>query len=115
HIVKNAINVQSFLFNSQKRKKIRHKYDLNGYLVLGNVGRLNFQKNQMFILDVFKQVKKIIPKSKLVLVGTGNDKDNIIKKARQLNIFNDIVFAGYQKDVQAWYSAFDIFLFPSLF
>lgn len=114
-IIRNAINVKKYLFNPQKRQKIRKEYDLNGYFVLGNVGRLNFQKNQKYIINIFSKVKKIIPKSKLVLVGEGDDKEKLLVETKRLGLYNDVIFAGYQKDMVAWYSAFDVFVFPSIF
>lgn len=114
-LIKNAIEVKNYQFNLEKRNYIRNKYNLNQYLVLGNIGRLNFQKNQLFALKVLKKIKEKENRVKLIFVGVGEDKEKIINEAKKLNIYSSILFAGYQKDVQAWYSAFDIFLFPSVF
>lgn len=114
-IIKNAINVDKYSYNKIASEKIKNKYKLKGYFILGNVGRLNFQKNQIFLLDVFEEIKKKIPQSKLILIGEGDDKEQLINKAKRLNIYNDVIFVGYQRNMAAWYSVFDIFAFPSLF
>src|SRR5699024_385724 len=37
------------------------------------------------------------------------------EKIKNLNLENKVLLAGMQKDMQAWYSLFDLFLFPSVF
>ena len=83
--------------------------------VIGNVGRLHFQKNQTFILDIFKEFLKKCNNAKLVLVGEGKDEIKLKQKASLLGIENKCLFVGKQNNVEQWLSAFDIFLFPSLF
>lgn len=114
-IIKNAINVKSTEFNSLKRESLKKKYNLENSFVIGNVGRLHFQKNQLYMLDLFKGVLNHIPNAKLILVGEGPDKTKIEEKIKNLNLENKVLLAGMQKDMQAWYSLFDLFLFPSVF
>ena len=114
-IINNAIDLNSIKFNEVQRKIIRKKYDLEGKLVIGNVGRLHFQKNQIFLLEVASEVKKIVPNVKVVLVGDGPDKEKLKRKSQELGIEKDVLFTGVQKNITAWLSAFDIFAFPSLF
>lgn len=114
-IIKNAIDLDNTAFSSQKRNFIRKKYNLEDSFVIGNVGRLHFQKNQIYMLDILKNVINIIPNAKLVLVGDGPDREKIIKRLKQLKLENNVILAGIQQDMKAWYSAFDLFLFPSVF
>lgn len=114
-IIKNAIDVNNFSFNEKKRQSLRQKLHLENNLVIGNVGRLHFQKNQMFILDVLSYLVKLNPKVKLVLVGQGADKEKLENRVNELNLQKYIIFAGVQDDIQEWLSTFDLFIFPSLF
>lgn len=114
-IIKNAINISSFSLDIEKRKKIRDKFKLNGKFVIGNIGTLAYPKNQLFVLDIFKKFSVKIPESVLLLVGEGPDKAKIIKHAHELNLEEKVILVGRQLDTQAWYSAFDLFLFPSFF
>lgn len=113
-VINNSIDVSKYQFNLSTRNKIRKKYNIDNNLVIGNVGRLSFQKNQTFLLDIFKIVKKNKQNSKLILVGSGN-RDQLIKKAKELNIYNDVIFMGMIKDASKIYNSFDIFAFPSKF
>lgn len=114
-IINNAIDLNSIKFDEAERKIIRKKYNLEGKLVIGNVGRLHFQKNQTFLLEITKEIKKIVPNIKVVLVGDGSDKEKLQHKSRELGIEADVLFTGVQKNITAWLSTFDVFVFPSLF
>lgn len=116
-IIKNAIDISKTKFDASKREHIRRKYKLTNKFVIGNVGRINFQKNQVFILQIIKKLIPDIPNLKLILVGEGKDKDIkfIQNKIKEYELENYVMLAGLQNDMQSWYSAFDCFLFPSLF
>ena len=113
-IIHNAIDVGRISYDEDNRKAIRSKLqiDENTY-VIGNVGRLHFQKNQGFAIDVFREYLKMNPDSRLVLIGQGEDGDMLRKRAADLG--EKVLLAGVQSDIQGWLSAFDLFLFPSLF
>lgn len=114
-IIRNAIDVDRIRFDGEKRKTIREKYGWEDKFVIGNVGRLHFQKNQSFCLDIYSRYRQINPDSVLVIVGQGEDEQKLKTKARELEIEDNVFFAGVQRDIQAWLSSFDLFLFPSLF
>lgn len=114
-IIKNAIELEKMEFSEQKRNLIRNKYEIDDKFVVGNVGRLHFQKNQMFALEIMKCLVQKIPNCILVLVGQGEDEKKLKQRARELNIQEKIIFTGVQSDIGGYLSAFDLFLFPSVF
>lgn len=114
-VIHNAIDVERMNYNKEKRKAVREEYGLSGKYVIGNVGRLHFQKNQMFAIDVFANYHKNNPNSALVFVGQGEDENLLKTRVREYGIEKDVLFAGVQKDIQGWLSSFDLFLFPSKF
>lgn len=115
-IIKNAIEITKYEFDVKKRNAIREalKVDDNTY-VIGNVGRLHFQKNQKFAIDILAEYIKLDSNCKLVFVGQGEDLDSLKALAAEKDLNDKIFFAGVQDDIPAWLSAFDLFLFPSLF
>ncbi|WP_270769972.1 glycosyltransferase [Lactobacillus crispatus] len=114
-IINNAVDLNKLKFDEKKRQKIRKMFNLQNDFVIGNVGRLTFQKNQLFLIDILKDIVKEIPNAKLVLVGQGEYKDKLSKKAKSLGLENNVLLVGMQLDMQAWYSTFDFFVFPSIF
>lgn len=115
-IIYNAIDPDRKKYDASKRTQVRSKLNLKeSDICIGNVGRLHFQKNQKFALEVFSEYVKINPDSRLVFVGQGPDEENLKKKAEESGLNGKVVFAGVQQDIQAWLSTFDVFLFPSVF
>lgn len=114
-MIHNAIDVERMRFDKEKRNAIRKQYDMRNKFVIGNVGRLHFQKNQEFAIDVFNDYRRSNPNSVLVLVGQGEDEEKLRKKVYAYGLEKDVLFAGIQRDIQAWLSCFDLFLFPSKF
>ncbi|WDU84534.1 glycosyltransferase [Caloramator sp. Dgby_cultured_2] len=49
--------------------------------VIGNVARLTYQKNQSFLLNILKELVKLNPNTKLLLIGEGEDKNKLKKSA----------------------------------
>ena len=114
-IIKNAIEINRFIYNEEKREKVRRKYNLENKFVIGNVGRFMKQKNHEFILKLFKNVLEQNPDSVLVLIGDGELLDIIKNKSQKLNIQNHVIFMGNIENVNEIYQAMDVFLLPSIF
>ena len=115
-IIKNAINCDIYKFDKEIRDNYRKQFNIESdELVIGNVGRMHFQKNQEYIIKIFNDINKSIPKSKLFLVGDGPDKGKIEKLIKEYKQQNNIILLGVRDDVNCLMQMFDVFLFPSLF
>lgn len=114
-IIRNAINPINFKFNEDERKKIRSSYDLEDSIIIGNVGRLQYQKNQEFIIRIIKRLSEKRSNLKLVLIGDGPDRLKLEKDIETLNLERNVLVLGKSEYVSKWYNAFDLFLFPSRF
>lgn len=115
-VVNNAIKVEDFIYNENTRKSIRDEFNINeSTLLIGNVGRLHFQKNQMFLLEIFSEMHKTNSDTKLMIVGSGDLLEKLKNKARELNIQNSVIFTGQRDDIPQLMSAFDGFVLPSVF
>lgn len=112
---KNAIYLENFKYNSEIRKKIRKKYQLENKYIIGHVGRFCAQKNHKFILEIFKEYLEINPQSQLILIGTGEDYDAIQIEIDKLNLKESVLCLGQINNVNEWLQAFDIFIMPSLY
>lgn len=115
-LINNAIEVAKYQFSESSRNEMRSKLPiLDDEIVIGHVGRFDYQKNHSFLLDVFKEYININPKCKLVLVGEGHLKENIINKIQNLGISDNVILAGTTDKVENYLNLFDVFVFPSLF
>lgn len=115
HIQKNGILVDDYKFDSNFRNEIRcyHSIPKNS-IVLGLIASFNNQKNQRFLIEIFKEFKKIEQNSYLVLIGDGENKTNIENFVQENHIKN-VIFVASTSSANKYYSAFDIFVMTSFF
>jgi glycosyltransferase involved in cell wall biosynthesis len=114
-IIHNAIDVRRFTYDESHRDQMRRRLNIQDKLVLGHVGRFNYQKNHPYLIDIFAAVCEKRDDAVLLLLGEGPDMDVIKEKCRQLHIFDKVIFAGNQKETEEYYQAMDVFLLPSFF
>jgi glycogen(starch) synthase len=87
----------------------------NGYRVVVNVGRLTVQKGLPHLLQAFSIAARYVPKSLLLIVGKGEQHQELLQLAAELGIGNKVIFTGFQSG-KPWRDAFDIgdlFVLPS--
>lgn len=115
-ISKYIVEVEKFLFDEKKRKEYREKYGISEHTrVYLNVGRLHYQKNQIFLLDIFSEIFKVDDECILFIIGTGELKDKIYEYAAQLKILDRIIFIDKTREIPSYMSMADMFILPSLF
>lgn len=115
-VIPNAVDVERFAFSVQTRDSIRAKYSINECdFVLGHVGSFTEPKNHTFLIDVFSMVLKNVDNAHLLLVGDGPHKQTVIRYAEARGCLDKITFTGSVRNPEAFYSAMDVFVFPSIF
>lgn len=114
-IFNNAIDVQRFSFRCEKRKCIRQSLGLADELLIGHVGRFCAAKNHRFILSVFNEVYQTNKNARLLLIGDGELKQEMMRRAEALGIGDVVFFLGAIENVGEYMSAMDVFILPSLF
>lgn len=115
-VLNNAIELEKFKYNEKARCLLRKKYGIDeDTFVIGFVGRIQYQKNPKFLINVFKKFYEICKNSKLILIGDGSLKDECVDLVKQLDLNDNVLFLGMKTEIAEYYSIFDIFLLPSLF
>ena len=114
-IIKNALDVEKYRFNMQKRSKIRDQLNLGDAFVLGTIGRLSYQKNHSFLVDLFSRFHQKYPHTKLLIVGDGELRGDLSRQILDKNLERDVLLLGWKNDVENYLQAMDVFLLPSRF
>lgn len=113
-IINNAIDTEAYQYNKEKRKEIREKLDIIAEnFVLGNVGRLEHEKNHSFLLGIFKSILSRKPEAVLLLIGDGSNRRSLERKAEELGIKSNVIFLGPCTCAADYYQAMDCFVLPS--
>jgi glycosyltransferase involved in cell wall biosynthesis len=82
------------------------------------VGRMMWYKGIRIILDALKSLRESGQVFRMVFVGGGGDKKEIVAYARDLGLQDVVFFVEPIHDrsrIRAWYCRADLFLFPSTF
>lgn len=85
-----------------------------GCPVVGTVGRLTDVKGHTFLIRAVARIHRQGRKISLIIVGDGELRQVLEEEARRLGIGDNIVFAGWRRNVPVWLALLDIFVFPSL-
>lgn len=114
-ILPNAIDTSKYKFSTKKRNKIRNDLNIKNEIVLLHIGTFTKPKNHTFIIEIFNELIKTNKNYKLILVGDGPLKNEILNKVKYYNLENNIIFTGIRNDIDYLLSAADIMIFPSLY
>jgi len=87
-----------------------------GYKVIVSVGRLTVQKGLPNLLRAFQIVVRHAPKTFLLVVGSGEQRNELIQQAADLGIGQNVIFTGFQrgKNWRDSYGVADLFVMPSV-
>jgi glycosyltransferase EpsF len=115
-MVYNAIDYNTYKFNSQKRLEIRSYFNINeNNKVVGHIGRFSKQKNQSFLLDAFALAVERDKSLILLIKGFGECEAEIKEKIFKLNISENVIIADNKYCASELYNSFDLFLLPSIY
>ena len=125
HFGKNANEVQTVYigvdenkFNPEiyNKQKIRQKYlqKCENKKILSYICRISEQKRPLLFLQIIAKLKQKRQDFKVLVVGDGNLLNKMKEKAKELNIYDDIVFTGSLKDTAEIYAISDLTINCSL-
>ena len=113
-VLPNAIDIDKFRFNKEKREEIRKELGIQpGSFVLGHVGRFVPEKNHSFILSVFQCLVEQKPESHLILVGDGKGRNETVEKVQSMGLTSRTHIIEKTEHVEDYLSSMDCFIFPS--
>ncbi|WNX59879.1 glycosyltransferase family 4 protein [Acinetobacter baumannii] len=79
------------------------------------VGRLTYQKGFDLLIPAWAEIEKALVGWKIVIVGTGEDEDDLKQMAKNYNVECSIDFVGQQKNMSQFYNKASFFCMSSRF
>lgn len=113
-VLANAVDAARFRFHPEKREQLRRELDLEGKLAAVCVARFRPEKNQGFLLDVLREMRRLGVDAVLVFAGEGPCEDEVKAKAKAYGLEEHTRFLGMRTDIPDILSAADAFVLPSL-
>lgn len=114
-VVHNSADTERYIFNTDIRDSMRKKMKWDDKNVIIHVANFTYQKNNEFMMDVFREAYKRNSNLVLVLIGKGPKEDRIKNMVTQYGVEDAVVFLKDISNVNEYLQAADLFVLPSLF
>jgi glycosyltransferase involved in cell wall biosynthesis len=101
---------KDFIFNKEKREKIRKKLNIDSKQVILFVGK--FGKGINDFLEVIKYFKNDSSKY-FIIIGYGKEEEQVKEFIKKDSLEDKVLFLGQVKNPYEYYLASDIFIMPS--
>ena len=103
-MIPNAIHI-----TNNNKSKINNKQIIS-------VGRLSEEKGYLDLIDIMKYVVKTDKNIKLIICGTGHQKEQIENKIKELSLENNIILKGFLKEEKLYkeYINSSLYVLPSI-
>jgi glycosyltransferase involved in cell wall biosynthesis len=85
-----------------------------GAPVVGTVANLKRHKGHEYLLSAAVEIRRILPDTRFILVGTGPLEHDLKRLAERLGIGDAIIFTGFREDAVRIASCFDVFVLASI-
>lgn len=107
-VIFNAIDLDKF----NKDLYFNNRNKTNKIIFL-NVGRYSYQKNQLFLLEIFNKYLSFNQNAMLILVGFGPKESEIRTKIKELHLDKYVNMLPHDANIPQVMSESDYFIFPS--
>lgn len=115
-VLYNGIHLHKFRKDDVWRKSKREELNIpQDAFVVGHIGRFEDQKNQMFLLEIFRETVKKRADAVLLCIGAGTMMSRFKEQVKQYGLENRVVIASKRTDIPEMISTMDRFVFPSVF
>ena len=113
YVMRNGFDVEKFRFSIIDREQVRSSLNISEKFVIGHIGRINYQKNQDYLLDIFEIAAKKRRDLVLVMIGSGPDEEKIRERVSRSKFKDRIILYGETNTPEKMYMAMDMMVFPS--
>ena len=111
----NALDISRYRYDILMRARMRKLLGVEDKYIIGNIGRMVYQKNHAFLIESFCALLECVPEAVLLLIGGGELEDNIREQIVECGIAEHVIFAGEVDNVEDYLQAMDAFAFPTGF
>lgn len=114
-IFKTCIDAKANTFDKELRDKTRRDFEWDNKTVYGFIGRFSPQKNPLFLIDVFHEIKKKKEDAHFVIIGAGSLETHMLQRIEEYGLKDSVSWLGRREDIKQFYNAFDAFILPSIY
>ena len=112
--IRNGIDLEGKLIQTDRWRTRKDLGIDSETCLIGTVGRLTPVKGIPYLLEAASVLLRQGAKVKILVVGEGSIRQDLIAQTHSLGITDNVVFLGHREDTDALLQALDIFVLPSL-
>ncbi len=116
-IVPLGLELKKFFSHHNNKREFRQMWNVpDETALIGIVGRLVPIKNHNMLLRSIKELKNkpVSSNYKLVIIGDGELREELSNYVQEIGIEENVIFAGWQRDIEVVYQALDLVVLTSL-
>lgn len=113
-VLRNAVDISRF--KPRKNVELRQEYGIaDDEILILFIGHLEPFKGVFELINAFNEVSKLHSKTKLMLVGEGQQKQEVHKEISRFHLDDSVIFTGKvsPETIEKYYQMADIFTLPS--
>ena len=95
-IINNGVNANEVL--TKANEKLSHIKLNDNNIHIACFGRVDKNKNFKLLILALKKVLEVLPNVDLLIIGKGDEEENLKALTKKLNIENNVLFLGYQQN-----------------
>lgn len=107
-IIPNGIDLK-VVSKSVNQLSVRHEGP-----IIGNIGNLNHQKGQIYLIEAMPYIMEKYPEAKLEIIGEGEERKILEAEIKRLGLINNITLCGHKNILQKYLSKWSVFALPSV-
>jgi len=113
-VIYNSVDLKKMFIAGDIGNKLKEQYNLNSNIVIGIVSRLVSRKGHIYLLEAIKTIKTKYSNIKLLFVGDGSFRDELVRLTHSYLLEKDVIFLRFREDIPQLLSIMDIVAQPSL-
>jgi len=111
-VIHNPVDMQLVQRLAYEPLKSEEEKIFKGKVIL-NVGRLEKQKGQWYLIRIFKRVLEEVPEARLVILGEGKLRNYLEEMISELGLAGKVFLLGWKKNPFKYMARSFLFCFPS--
>ena len=113
-VTPNAVDINNFVPSYQRDSELEQTFNLSGKKVIAFVGTFFKYEGLSYAIEAMEIIAKTRDDIHLLLVGAGNELDNLKQQVNQANLEQSVTFVGRVpfEQVSRYYSLADVMVFP---
>jgi glycosyltransferase involved in cell wall biosynthesis len=110
-----GIDLAPFQADSERTAVRREFHVPDDVLLVGHVGRFDYQKNHKFLVEIIQEAVRQDRPVRLLAIGGGPLRSEIEQQVDAAGLRDHVIFAGLRRDVPRLMRGMDAFVLPSHF